>query len=83
MTHTSILATRCYSVQPRDQIFVKGYRFLYFAKRVGISFGKSIVKTSVVNIARNLWIMLSNLQQINLKLLQKESFIKQQKQLVI
>ena len=22
----------CYSVQPRDQLFIKGYRFLSFAK---------------------------------------------------
>ena len=29
-----------YSVQPRDQIFVKGYGFLSFAKIMGISIGK-------------------------------------------
>ena len=32
---------RC-SVQPRDQIFVKGYRFLYFAKNIGKSISKNL-----------------------------------------
>ena len=36
----------CYSVQPRDRIFVKGYGFLSFAK----SMGKIICK----NISKNL-----------------------------
>ena len=70
----------CYSVQPRDQIFVKGYGFLNFAENISV---KISVKSSVVNIARNLLIMLKNLKQMHLKLLQKESFKKQQKQLVI
>ena len=26
---------KCYSVKPRDQIFVKGYGFLSFAKNTG------------------------------------------------
>ena len=29
-----------YSVQPRDQIFVKGYGFLLFAKNMGKNIGK-------------------------------------------
>ena len=33
-----------YSVQPRDQIFVKGYVFLSFAKNMGKIIGKSISK---------------------------------------
>ena len=33
-----------YSFQPRDQIFVKGYRFLSFAKSMGKSIGKNISK---------------------------------------
>ena len=37
----------------------------------------------MVNIARNLLIMLNNLQQMHLKLLQKEQFIKQLKQRAI
>ena len=35
--------TRC-SVQPRDQIFVKGYGFFSFAKNMGKSVGKNIGK---------------------------------------
>ena len=33
-----------YSVQSRDQIFVKGYGFLSFAKNVGKNTGKNISK---------------------------------------
>ena len=32
----------CYSVQPRDRIFVKGYEFLSFAKNMGKNIGKNI-----------------------------------------
>ena len=34
-----------YSVQPRDRIFVKGYRFLSFAKNMCKNIGKNIGKT--------------------------------------
>ena len=34
----------CYSVQPRDRLFVKGYGFLSFAKNMGKNFGKNISK---------------------------------------
>ena len=43
---------------------------------------KTKVKALIVNIAKN-FIMLNNLQQMQLKLLQKESFKKQQKQQMI
>ena len=33
-----------YSVQPRDQVSVKGYRFLSFAKNMGKNIGKNISK---------------------------------------
>ena len=33
-----------YSVQPRDQIFVKGYGFLSCAKNIGKNIGKNITK---------------------------------------
>ena len=33
-----------YSVQPRDQIFVKGYGFLSFTKNMGKNIGKNISK---------------------------------------
>ena len=32
----------CYSVQPRDQVFVKGYGFLSFAKNMGKNIGKNL-----------------------------------------
>ena len=32
----------CYSVQPRNRIFVKGYGFLSFAKNMGRNIGKNI-----------------------------------------
>ena len=72
-----------YSVQSRDRIFVKGYGFLSFAKNKDKNIGRSIVKIRVLNTARNFLIMLKNLQQIHLKLLQKEQLKKQLKQLVI
>ena len=34
-----------YSVQPRDEIFVKGYGFLSFAKNIGKNVGKNISKS--------------------------------------
>ena len=34
----------CYSVKLRDQIFVKGYGFLFFAKTMGKNIGKNISK---------------------------------------
>ena len=58
-------------------MFLKGYGFLSFARNVG----KNIVKN--ISKAKNFLIMLKNLQQMHLKLLQKDSFKKQQKQLVI
>ena len=33
-----------YSVQPRDQIFVKGYGFFSFARSMGRNIGKNISK---------------------------------------
>ena len=53
-----------YWVQPREQIFVKGFGFLPFAKNVGRNIGKNISKNLVVNTVKNFSIMLSNLQQI-------------------
>ena len=42
-----------------------------------------IVKTTAVNIAKNILIMVDNPLQMRLKLLQKKQFKKQQKQLVL
>ena len=56
------------TVQPRDQIFVKGYGFLSLLNILV----KKLVKTSAANIVRNFLIMLNNLLQMHLKLLQKK-----------
>ena len=34
----------CYSVQPKDRIFVKSCGFLTFARNMGKNIGKNIVK---------------------------------------
>ena len=34
----------CYSVQPRDQIFIKGFGFLSFAKNISKNIGRNIRK---------------------------------------
>ena len=44
MTRSSSLAMGCYSVQPRDRIFVKGFGFLSFARNMDKNFGKNIRK---------------------------------------
>ena len=67
-----------YSIQPRDWIFVKDHGFLPFAKNMGKSIGKNISKSLIGKTAKNLLIMLKDLQQI-----QKQSFKKLQRQLVI
>ena len=60
-----------YSVQSRDWIFVKGYGFFSLLLKICVK------KTWVVNVAKNVLIMLNNLQQIELKLLQKSNSKKQ------
>ena len=71
-----------YSVQPKDRIFVKGYGFLSLAKNMGKNIGKSISKNLSGKYSQKHLDHVSNLQQMHLKLLQKEQFKKQQ-QLVI
>ena len=58
-----------YLVQPRDQIFVKGYGFLYFAESMCGNIGKNISKILSGKTVKNFLIMLNNLQQMRLKLL--------------
>ena len=65
-----------YSVQPREQISVKGYRFLTFAKNIGRNIGKNINKSLSGKYSQNFSIMLHNLQQMHLKLLLKKQFKK-------
>ena len=69
-----------YSVQRRDQIFVKGYGFLSFAENMSKNIGKNIRKS--LSDKYSFLIMPNNLLQMHLKLLQKDQFKKQQKQLV-
>ena len=71
-----------YSVQPRDRIFVKDYGILSFAKDMGKNIGKNISKNK--NRIKNFFlIMLNKLQDMRLKLFQKEQFKKQREELVI
>ena len=44
MTRSSRLATRRYSTQPKNGIFIKGYGFLPFAKNMDKNIGKNISK---------------------------------------
>ena len=63
----------CYSVQPRDQIFVKRYGFLSFPKSVGKNIVKNISKNVNGKYSQKLLDHAkSNLSQMHLKLLQKE-----------
>ena len=71
--------TRC-SVQPSDRIFVKSYGLLPFAKNMGKNIAKNISKNLSDKYSQKI---LNHVKQMPLKLLQKESFIKQQKQLMI
>ena len=78
MRRSSSLLAR-YSIEPRDQIFVTGYRFLSFAKSIWYSISKNLA----VNTVKSFFIELNKLHHIHLKLLQKDQFKKQQKQPVI
>ena len=44
MTRYFSLGIWCYSVQPKDRIFVKGYRFLSSARNMDKNVGKNISK---------------------------------------
>ena len=61
-----------YAVQRRDTIFVKGYGFLSFAKNTGENRGKNTSKNLSGKYSQRLLDMLNNLQQMHLKLPQKE-----------
>ena len=58
-------------VQSRN-IFVKGYGFLSFAKNMS----KNTDKSQALNLVKKFLIILNKLQQMLLKLLQKEQFKK-------
>ena len=64
------------SVQPRDQIFVKGYGFFSFAKNTGKNVGKTTSKNLSGKYSQKILDMLNNPQKMLLKLLQeKDDFI--------
>ena len=65
----------CYSIEPRDIRYVKGYGFLSLAKNIGKNISSKYSQKLVDSD--------KSLQQMQLKLLQKEQFKKQQKQLEI
>ena len=72
----------CYSVQPRDQKFVKSFGFL--PRNIEKNIGKNISKN--INSKYNKKLrdqLLNNLLHMHLKPLQKEQFKKQKQQLVI
>ena len=71
-----------YSNELRDRIFAKGYGFLSFAKHFSKNIDRNIIKSSVVNTAKYLFIMLNNLVQMHVKLVQKEQLKKYQKKMV-
>ena len=72
-----------YSVHPRDRIFVKGYKLWFYPRNIGKNIGKNISKTISSKHSQNVLIILNKRQQMQLKLLQKELFQKQQKNFVI
>ena len=56
----------CYSVQPRDQIFLKGYGFLSFAKNMGGIIDKNISKNFSCKYSQKvLNNLINNLQQMH------------------
>ena len=72
-----------YSVQPRNQIFVKEYVFLSSAKKFARTIGKNISNILSGNYYQKLLDHESNLPHMRLKLLQKEQFKERWRQLVI
>ena len=72
-----------YSVQPRDQILIKGYGFLSFAKNMGKHVGKKYMQVLNSKYSQNLLDHAIQSAIYALKTLQKKQFKKQHKQLVI
>ena len=59
-------------VQHRDRIFVKVYGFFTFAKNIGKNVAKNISKNLSGKYSQKLIDHVNNLQQMHLKLLQKQ-----------
>ena len=60
------------SVQPTDQIFIKGYEIFVFCKNMGKNIAKNISKNLSAKYSKKLFDMLNNLQEMHLKLVQKK-----------
>ena len=63
----------CYSVQPRDWIFVSAYGFLSFAKNFGKNIGKNISKKLSSKYSLKLLNHVKQSTTVHLKLLQKSN----------
>ena len=61
-----------YLLQPRQEIFGKGYEFLSFANNMGKNIGKNISKNLSGKKSQKLLDHAKNLKQMHLKLLQKK-----------
>ena len=73
----------CYSIESRERRYVKGYRFLSFTKKMGTHASK-FAKNLNNKYGQKLFDSAKkNLQKMHLKLLAKEQFKKQLKQLGI
>ena len=83
MTRSLNLAMQRYSVQPRDQIFVKGYGFLSFTTNISKNVGKNISKDLSGKCSQNLFDHAKQSPTDALKKSKKDQFKKEQKQLVI
>ena len=72
-----------YSVQPRDWIFVKGYRFLSFAKPMSKNIGKNAIKSLSGKYSQKLLDHAKQSTTVGLKISSKWVIQKQQRQLMI
>ena len=76
-----------YLFQPRNQIFVKDYEFLYFAKNMGKTIGKKISKNLSDKYSPDMLALcqklLDHAKEFAIDTIKTFSFKKQQKQLLI
>ena len=83
MTRSLSLAIQRYSVQPRDQIFVKGCEFLSFARNKSKKIGKNISKNLSSKYSQKVLDHDKQSATDALKTASKRAIEKQQKRLVI
>ena len=72
----------CYSIEPRERGYVKGYGVLSFARNLG-TYSIKVAKNLNNKYGQKLADSAENLEQMHLKLIAKEQFKKQLKQLEI